>query len=90
MKASDRGALDCHASHVDAVRRRMLAGVGAALMWPALGHGQTGRDVVDDAGRRVRVPARVSRVLAAGAPASILVFAVAPDKLIGWTSPLRP
>jgi iron complex transport system substrate-binding protein len=45
--------------------------------------------VVDSAGRRVDVPARVERVYAAGPPASILVFAIAPDKLIGWTSAWR-
>ncbi len=43
----------------------------------------------DSAGRKVAVPARVERVYAAGPPASILVFAVAPDKLIGWTSAWR-
>jgi len=45
--------------------------------------------VVDAAGRRIELPARVERVYAAGPPASILVFAVAPDKLIGWTSTWR-
>ena len=45
--------------------------------------------VVDAAQRRVEIPARVERIYAAGPPASILVFAVAPDKLIGWTSAWR-
>jgi iron complex transport system substrate-binding protein len=45
--------------------------------------------VVDAAERRVEIPARVERIYAAGPPASILVFAVAPDKLIGWTSAWR-
>lgn len=35
------------------------------------------------------IPARVERVYAAGPPASVLAFAVAPDKLIGWTSHFR-
>ncbi|MGQ0752100.1 MAG: iron ABC transporter substrate-binding protein [Betaproteobacteria bacterium] len=35
------------------------------------------------------LPQKVSRIYAAGPPASILVFAVAPDKLIGWTSAFR-
>ena len=34
--------------------------------------------------------ARVERVYAAGPPASLLVFAIAPDKLIGWTRAMRP
>ena len=44
---------------------------------------------MDGAGRRIRLPQRVARIYAAGPPASILVFAVAPDKLIGWTSAWR-
>jgi iron complex transport system substrate-binding protein len=35
-------------------------------------------------------PAKVERVYAAGPPASVLVFAIAPDKLVGWTRALRP
>ena len=35
-------------------------------------------------------PAKVERVYAAGPPASILVFAIAPDKLTGWTRAMRP
>ena len=35
------------------------------------------------------LPARTERIYAAGPPASILVFAVAPDKLAGWTSAFR-
>jgi iron complex transport system substrate-binding protein len=48
------------------------------------------RQILDDAGRRVAVPATVERVYAAGPPASMLVFAIAPDKLIGWTRAFRP
>jgi iron complex transport system substrate-binding protein len=32
----------------------------------------------------------VERVYAAGPPASVLVFAIAPDKLTGWTRAMRP
>lgn len=38
---------------------------------------------VDDAGRRVQVPARINRVFAAGAPAEVLLYTLAPDKLPG-------
>jgi len=48
------------------------------------------RTVTDSVGRRVPLPARVERVYAAGPPASILLFALAPERLIGWTSPFRP
>jgi len=43
------------------------------------------RTFVDDAGRKVELPDRVERVFAAGPPASVLVFALAPGKLLGWT-----
>jgi iron complex transport system substrate-binding protein len=35
-------------------------------------------------------PAKVERVYAAGPPASLLVFAIAPHKLTGWTRAMRP
>jgi iron complex transport system substrate-binding protein len=38
----------------------------------------------------VAVPSRVERVYAAGPPASVLVLALAPQKLIGWTRAPRP
>jgi iron complex transport system substrate-binding protein len=44
---------------------------------------------VDSAGRKVELPERAERIYAAGPPASILVFAIAPDKLIGWTAAWR-
>jgi iron complex transport system substrate-binding protein len=44
----------------------------------------------DAAGRKVELPAKVERVYAAGPPASVAVFAIAPDKLIGWTRAFRP
>jgi ABC-type Fe3+-hydroxamate transport system substrate-binding protein len=40
--------------------------------------------VIDLAGRRVEIPDRISRVLAAGPPASILLYTLAPEKMIGW------
>lgn len=50
---------------------------------------QSPRTITDSAGRNVAVPARIERIYAAGPPASILVFAVAPDKLLGWTNAWR-
>ena len=47
------------------------------------------RQFTDSAGRNVTVPAKIERVYAAGPPASVMVFALAPDKLIGWTRALR-
>lgn len=39
----------------------------------------------DSAGRRVLVPDEVKRVYAAGHPAAILLYSLAPEKLLGWT-----
>lgn len=71
-------------------RRDALAGLGAAfaLQHPLAAQAPT-REIVDSAGRRVRVPARVARVYAAGPPASVLLYALAPDTLVGWTSAFR-
>jgi iron complex transport system substrate-binding protein len=56
---------------------------------PAMARGQGARVITDGAGRRVTLPEKVGRIYAAGPPASVLAFAVAPDKLMGWTSPFR-
>src|SRR5258707_9743111 len=47
------------------------------------------RVVTDGAGRQIKVPARIDRVFAAGSPAAITLFTLAPEKLLGWTGPLR-
>ena len=70
-------------------RRRFLAGLALAALGPVAARAQSSRQIVDGAGRKVAIPARVERVYAAGPPASVLAFAVAPDKLIGWTSHFR-
>lgn len=74
----------------DTLRRREFLAAGASLaLFPALVRGQDRRQITDAAGRKVLLPARVERIYAAGPPAGMLVFAVAPDKLIGWTSAWR-
>ena len=52
--------------------------------------GALAQQVTDGAGRKLVIPAKVERVYAAGPPASMLVFAIAPDKLVGWTRAFRP
>jgi iron complex transport system substrate-binding protein len=59
-----------------------------SLLPPAFSAAQA--PVVDASGREIRPPAKVERVYAAGPPASLLVFAIAPDKLVGWTRAMRP
>lgn len=45
-------------------------------------------EVVDATGRTVAIPDRITRVMPAGAPAAVLLSALAPDLMIGW--PHRP
>lgn len=48
------------------------------------------RSVIDDAGRRVELPDTIERVYAAGPPASILLYTLAPEQLLGWNRAPRP
>lgn len=65
--------------------RGLLLIAATALALPA-----SGKTLVDSAGRRVEVPDTVERVFAAGPPASVLVYIVRPDALLGWPRALRP
>src|SRR5262245_41127681 len=49
-----------------------------------------GRPVTDSAGRTVEVPARVERVFAAGGPASIILYTLAPELMLGWNRAPSP
>jgi iron complex transport system substrate-binding protein len=44
--------------------------------------------IVDATGRTVEVPEQIVRVLPAGPPAAILLAVLAPDLMLGWTSPV--
>ncbi|WP_395676216.1 iron ABC transporter substrate-binding protein [Inquilinus sp.] len=48
------------------------------------------RTVADSAGRQVDIPDHVGRVFAAGPPASILVYMLAPQTMTGWVRAPRP
>jgi len=67
-------------------RRPALALLGAGLLaQPAGAQGQNkGRSVVDSARRTVVLPDKISRVFVAGPPASVLVYVLAPDAMVGW------
>jgi iron complex transport system substrate-binding protein len=58
----------------------------------ALAPGAQGEEhtITDATGRTVTVPATIQRVFAAGPTASVLLYALAPDKLVGWPRPLNP
>ncbi len=66
------------------VMRFLLAIALAGLAAPG-----DARTVRDSAGRIVEIPDRVERVFAAGPPASILVYALKPEALLGWPRRLR-
>jgi iron complex transport system substrate-binding protein len=57
------------------------------LCWTAL-HAAVavaaGIEVTDSAGRRVEISQAIHRVMPAGPPAALLLYALAPEKLIGW------
>jgi iron complex transport system substrate-binding protein len=75
-------------------RRSLVVRVGvlalvllaAPLAWAQ----ETARIVVDSAGRRVEVPQKTTRVLAAGPPASIVLYTLAPEKMVGWVRTPSP
>jgi iron complex transport system substrate-binding protein len=46
--------------------------------------------VIDSAGRQVEVPKQIRKVFAAGPPASILLYIMAPEKMVGWPNAPRP
>ena len=48
------------------------------------------RIVTDSAGRQVAVPDRIERVFAAGPPAMVLLYVLAPDRMIGWPRAPHP
>jgi iron complex transport system substrate-binding protein len=56
-----------------------LIGLFLLIAAPALG-----RSVTDSAGRTVEIPETISRVFAAGPPASTLLYVLAPQDMIGW------
>jgi iron complex transport system substrate-binding protein len=45
------------------------------------------RQFTDSAGRRLTLPDHIDRAMAADLSAEVLVFVLAPDKLVGWVQP---
>ncbi len=62
----------------------LLAGL-ALLANPA-----AARTVTDSAGRSVAVPDRIAKVFAAGPPAAVLLYVLAPELMAGWPRAPRP
>lgn len=69
----------------------LCAAIAACLLaFLADAPGAVGRPFTDVAGRQVEVPDKVSRVLAAGPPASVLLYTLAPAKMVGWVAAPSP
>ncbi len=64
---------------------RLLLALSLTCAAPALA-----RTVTDSAGRVVEVPDEVTKVFAAGPPASVLVYVMKPEALTGWPRALYP
>ena len=62
--------------------------LGLALIFPFCG--AEARTVTDSAGRVVEIPDEVNRVFAAGPPTSVLIYALKPEVLLGWSRALSP
>ncbi len=78
---------------------RVIAGTGAMVRAVAAGFAlaalvagpvRAERSVTNSAGRAVQLPDRIERVFAAGPPAAVLVYVLAPDRLTGWPRAPRP
>ena len=74
------------------MRRRDLFGLGAGALAalafaPPCAHAKA---FTDSAGRRIEIPDEVRRVFPAGPPASVVLFTVAPEKMLGWTRAPSP
>lgn len=69
---------------------RLRAAAASTLILAALTGFATARPFTDAAGRTVEIPDKVERVLAAGPPASVLLYTLAPDLMAGWVGAPRP
>lgn len=74
------------------MRRRDLFGLGAgAIAGSAFAPlSAEAKAFTDASGRRVDVPDDIRRVFPAGPPASVALFIVAPEKMLGWTRAPSP
>ena len=72
------------ATNVKALRRLHLGGA-ALLLALCTAAAVPARTVVDGAGRSVELAVPVQRIVPAGPPADLLVFAAAPGRMLGWS-----
>ncbi len=72
------------------MRRRALLGLAAGGVALFRLSPVAAKRFTDAAGREVDLPDRVERVFAAGPPASLILFMVAPEKMLGWARAPAP
>ncbi|GJD40467.1 iron ABC transporter substrate-binding protein [Methylobacterium bullatum] len=78
-------------NHVPSRALQALVAVAITLAGLALSvEAAFARPFVDAAGRTVEVPERARRILAAGPPASVLLYTLAPKTMIGWVRAPSP
>lgn len=80
----------CIIASVRCLQLLLLAGILFADADLTRAQNTTTRVFVDSTGRHVVVPRNIERVYAAGPPASIILYTLAPEKLIGWNRRLHP
>jgi iron complex transport system substrate-binding protein len=68
-------------------RRTFAGGLAATLAAPLHSFAAS---IMDATGRTVSAPDKVARVYPAGPPATVELYTLAPDLLIGWLEPLTP
>jgi iron complex transport system substrate-binding protein len=66
---------------------RYLIVLSSFLMISLSGHAA---GITDATGRTVTIPDRVERIMAAGPNAAVILYVLAPQKMIGWPSAPRP
>ncbi len=69
--------------------RSFAATLAALLTLGAAAASGHAREFLDSAGRRATLPDRIDRVMPAGPTGEVLIYALAPKKLLGWTRPYK-
>ncbi len=64
--------------------RRLVFQTGAVAMLALAAPAAIARTATDSAGRTVTLPDRITKVMAAGPPASAVVYALVPEAMVGW------
>src|ERR1700738_876481 len=77
----------CHLTRDPMSLRLPAAPTALVFLLLLAAHGRAA-DFVDSTERYVAVPDRISRVMAADQSAAVLIYVLAPEKLVGWSRPL--